>query len=396
MPDHAELAHLPRQSADARGARAPQAPTQEGRCPGAAAQLAAVHRTLRHGPTLQLEAGGTAAGWAQPAGPSRAAGANRTGLPDRLKAGVEALSGVSMDGVKVHYNSARPAQLNALAYAQGSEIHLGPGQERHLPHEAWHLVQQAEGRVRPTMQMKDGVPVNDDNGLEREADAMGAKASAGPGPGWPAVQWRRTAGSSDCPVQRVYATVKEVEEKNRKHLPTASFADNDKLTIANWCLARNSNALRQHYANDYQHAIDVTANEKAYHYTFDWDLAMHIDFGGAAHGSVDTPHLQAIPALTDEQRTHADVTIAEDGANAQAHADGLTYNDRDNAVALAMDQAQTCMTAGTLDAVKDDFRPKLRGFAEAWADGEADVKSGAKEKREKKETDVEGIGDMFS
>jgi hypothetical protein len=86
--------------------------------------------------------------------------ANNTGLPDNLKSGIESLSGLSMDHVRVHYNSSQPAQLNALAYAQGSDIHLAPGQERHLPHEAWHVVQQAQGRVRPTLQMKDGAPVN--------------------------------------------------------------------------------------------------------------------------------------------------------------------------------------------------------------------------------------------
>ena len=83
-----------------------------------------------------------------------------------------------MDNVNVHYNSSQPAQLNALAYTQGSDIHVAPGQEQHLPHEAWHVVQQAQGRVQPTMQMKDGVPVNDDEGLEHEADVMGAKAVA--------------------------------------------------------------------------------------------------------------------------------------------------------------------------------------------------------------------------
>ncbi len=114
----------------------------------------------------------------QRAEPDRARRANDTGLPDGLKTGVEALSGVSLDNVKVHYNSAQPAQLNALAYAQGNDIHLAPGQERHLPHEAWHVVQQAQGRVQPTMQLKDGVPVNDDAGLEHEADVMGARALA--------------------------------------------------------------------------------------------------------------------------------------------------------------------------------------------------------------------------
>lgn len=103
---------------------------------------------------------------------------NRTGLPDNLKSGIESLSGVAMDGVNVHYNSPRPAQLNALAYAQGTEIHLAPGQEQHLPHEAWHVVQQAQGRVQPTMQMRGDVPVNDDRGLEHEADVMGRKAAA--------------------------------------------------------------------------------------------------------------------------------------------------------------------------------------------------------------------------
>ena len=104
---------------------------------------------------------------------------NNTGLPDNLKSGIENLSGMSMDSVRVHYNSAQPAQLNALAYAQGTDIHVAPGQEQHLPHEAWHVVQQAQGRVQPTMQMKDGVPINDDRGLEREADVMGARALSG-------------------------------------------------------------------------------------------------------------------------------------------------------------------------------------------------------------------------
>ncbi|MGZ5051462.1 MAG: eCIS core domain-containing protein [Methylobacter sp.] len=101
---------------------------------------------------------------------------NNTGLPDQLKSGIESLSGLSMDSVKVHYNSTKPAQLNALAYAQGTDIHVGPGQEQHLPHEAWHVVQQAQGRVKPTIQLKDGIPVNDDIKLECEADRQGTKA----------------------------------------------------------------------------------------------------------------------------------------------------------------------------------------------------------------------------
>jgi hypothetical protein len=64
-------------------------------------------------------------------------------LPDNLKTGMENLSGYSMDDVKVHRNSDKPAS-QARAYAQGTDMHLGSDQEKHLPHEAWHVVQQKQ------------------------------------------------------------------------------------------------------------------------------------------------------------------------------------------------------------------------------------------------------------
>ena len=102
---------------------------------------------------------------------------NNTGLPDNLKAGVENLSGYSLDDVKVHYNSSQPATVQALAYTQGTDIHVAPGQEQHLPHEAWHVAQQMAGRVEPTTEVG-GMPVNDNAGLEHEADVMGSKANS--------------------------------------------------------------------------------------------------------------------------------------------------------------------------------------------------------------------------
>lgn len=104
-----------------------------------------------------------------------AAKPNQTGMPDNLKKGIESLSGFDMSGLRVHYDSAKPAQLNAHAYAQGTDIHLGPGQEQHLPHEAWHVVQQQQGRVQATTEMG-GEKINDDATLEHEADVMGARA----------------------------------------------------------------------------------------------------------------------------------------------------------------------------------------------------------------------------
>ncbi|WP_307448661.1 DUF4157 domain-containing protein [Paenibacillus sp. V4I3] len=109
---------------------------------------------------------------------------NRTGMPSHLKSGLEHLSGTDLSDVKVHYNSDKPAKLQAAAYAEGNQIHIGPSQEEHLPHEGWHVVQQKQGRVQPTMSAAN---INDDPSLEQEADVMGSKASMyiGPSPEMP-------------------------------------------------------------------------------------------------------------------------------------------------------------------------------------------------------------------
>jgi Domain of unknown function (DUF4157)/A nuclease of the HNH/ENDO VII superfamily with conserved WHH len=98
------------------------------------------------------------------------------GLPPDLRASVESLAGISLEGVRVHYRSAAPGPLGAHAYTEGDDIHVAPGQEHHLPHEAWHVVQQRQGRVRPNLAFA-GHALNADHRLEREADTMGRTAS---------------------------------------------------------------------------------------------------------------------------------------------------------------------------------------------------------------------------
>lgn len=194
---------------------------------------------------------------------------NRTGLPDSLKAGIENLSGYSMDDVKVHYNSDRPAQLQAHAYAQGTDIHLAPGQEKHLPHEAWHVVQQKQGRVQPTLQLKGKVRVNDDEGLEREANLMGARAiSINSSSAISAMQPRALDYSNvnEGAIQRLsimqpgYATgdmfgiVATLIDDNEAHVVISRGKDNDPTDRAN--------VIRQFYldsgiSDDRIHIVDV-------------------------------------------------------------------------------------------------------------------------------------------
>lgn len=110
-----------------------------------------------------------------------AAAARRAPLDKPIRDRIEAVAGLSLADVEVHYNSPEPAQVDALAFARGSEIHLGPGQERHLPHEAWHIVQQKQGRVQPTTRVN-GTAVNDDPALEAEATRMAHRAVRRPAP----------------------------------------------------------------------------------------------------------------------------------------------------------------------------------------------------------------------
>lgn len=98
-------------------------------------------------------------------------------LPAVLQAGLQALSGLALHDVQVHQASSLPARYGALAITQGKTIHLAPGQDQHLAHEAWHVVQQRQGRVAATLPAQVGLaPVNDDAALEAEADVMGKRA----------------------------------------------------------------------------------------------------------------------------------------------------------------------------------------------------------------------------
>lgn len=109
---------------------------------------------------------------------------NRTGIPDDVIQNMEDSFGTDFSSVRVHPESSKAPEVGALAYTQGTDIHFAPGQFRPdtscgqqlLGHELAHVVQQAEGRVQPTTEIG-GIAVNDDAGLEHEADVLGAKAA---------------------------------------------------------------------------------------------------------------------------------------------------------------------------------------------------------------------------
>lgn len=105
---------------------------------------------------------------------------NNTGMPEPVRTQMEAAFDTDFSNVTIHPNSSKAAKLDALAYTRGHDIHFAPGTynpgsdsgRRLLGHELAHVVQQREGRVHPNIQMK-GLKINDDEGLEKEADVKG-------------------------------------------------------------------------------------------------------------------------------------------------------------------------------------------------------------------------------
>ena len=111
-------------------------------------------------------------------------GKSKGGLPGEVQSGMEQTLGADFSNVNIHTGSQSAKDMGALAYTQGNDVHFAPGQfnpgsntgKELIGHELAHVVQQREGRVKPTTETA-GKPVNDDPGLEKEADVKGAQAA---------------------------------------------------------------------------------------------------------------------------------------------------------------------------------------------------------------------------
>lgn len=103
------------------------------------------------------------------------------------------------------------------------------GQEKHLPREARHAVQQKQGGIKPTVQLK-GSLINDSVSLEKEADVMGLKATQ-INPAVGDFTAKQNANSSS-PIQRAItvAARKKVGVKNRRR-PTEAITSSAEFGV---------------------------------------------------------------------------------------------------------------------------------------------------------------------
>jgi hypothetical protein len=140
-------------------------------------------------------------------------------LPAHLRQALEHLSGLDMSDARVHRDSALPALVGARAFAHGERIYLAPGADDALAHEAWHVVQQKQGRVGVTGWVN-GLPLNDEVGLEAEAEAMGVEAGhLAEGEVMPAWHALGRAAVAAAVVQRSVTIQEAVQDENRNWWP---------------------------------------------------------------------------------------------------------------------------------------------------------------------------------
>jgi Domain of unknown function (DUF4157) len=146
--------------------------------------LTQLHQTLGNEFVGRVVAAGSAPKPSMRAIPAAGQGGG-IALPGDTRAKMEAAFGADLSAVRIH-EDATAGEAGAEAYTRGTDIHFAPGRYdpssssglELLGHELTHVVQQAEGRVAETVQHKGGA-MNDDAGLEREADTSGATAARG-------------------------------------------------------------------------------------------------------------------------------------------------------------------------------------------------------------------------
>lgn len=125
-------------------------------------------------------------GVSESAAQSQSGNSSHSSLPSNVQSKMENSFGTSFADVNIHKNDESATNMGALAYTQGNNVHFAPGQfspdtqsgQELIGHELTHVVQQREGRVKPTKQGK-GMAVNDSPALENEADVLGKKAAEG-------------------------------------------------------------------------------------------------------------------------------------------------------------------------------------------------------------------------
>jgi hypothetical protein len=170
----------PQRSTQGRAGAGHRAAAAELPAPGKRTLVSALQASMPDPAPVQRKAGG-----APGAGALDLPTSGGQPLPEAVRAKMERAFRADFSAVRV-FEGPEAAAVGALAFTRGTNLFFAPGQYRPetakgqelLGHELAHVVQQAAGRVQATQQAK-GVAINEDHGLEHEADVLGARAARG-------------------------------------------------------------------------------------------------------------------------------------------------------------------------------------------------------------------------
>jgi hypothetical protein len=233
-------------------------------------------------------------------------------LPHGLRGGIADASGHDLGDVGVRYDSPAPAAFNALAFAGDNEIHLAAGREDLLPHEAWHVVQQRQGRVQPTGRLG-SASVNEDPALEREAEEQGRRAAAAGS----ARRGRQASAPAGDVLQLVALTLATLQQIiGAVPVPTGggtqvSFPDvalGGELTglMCHFSATlAGANVTRVHVS--FYPADDAEHKRKVVHYDYEWKAADETFKLYGQQLATWKPYKEVIGAI----KNHAETRIAE-------------------------------------------------------------------------------------
>lgn len=105
-------------------------------------------------------------------------GKARTEIPVQLKTRTEDSTRVPFNYVRANYNSDKPAKLDTLAYTNGNQVGISPGQKRYSAYDLRNAMQQKLNAVRASVRYEGNEAINTDVELERQSDVSGVRKNA--------------------------------------------------------------------------------------------------------------------------------------------------------------------------------------------------------------------------
>ena len=150
---------------------------------------------------------------------------------DPVRRFLDGLDAAESEPVPVHIDSPSAEAMGALAYTDGTAIHLAPGApapttsagEQILGHELAHIDQQRATRIRLNTRAADGTPVADYPHLEAAAKRPAPRIMRA---SWTLASGATAASSGQGVVQPMWATVDGTGERlNLRHLDGDTYED---------------------------------------------------------------------------------------------------------------------------------------------------------------------------